>query len=84
MVGMLLLTAGCVHVYQPTAGLNGPLVIDAGALNFPDLKLEVICNQGDLLNRQEATVLCQNTGTLFRNQGAQVTTRVGQGRSYVA
>ena len=78
----LLFTTGCVHVYQPVSGLNAPLVIDMGARNFPDLSLEVICNQGELLNRQEATVLCQNTGTLFRNQGAQVTTRLGEGRPY--
>lgn len=79
-----LLLTGCVHVYQPVSGLNAPLVIDPGARNFPDLKLDVVCNQGDLLNRQEASVLCENAGTLFRNQGAQVTTRLGQERNYTA
>ncbi|MED5370588.1 MAG: hypothetical protein VX899_06230 [Myxococcota bacterium] len=73
---------GCVHAYQPMAGLNGPVVIDTGAQNFPDLQLQIVCNQGDLLNRQEAAVLCQNAATLFRNQGATVTTRIGNERSY--
>lgn len=82
VTGLLLLSSGCVHVYQPVSGLNAPVVVDPGARNFPDLKLEVVCNQGELLNRQEATVLCQNAGTLFRNQGAQVTTRLGTGRAY--
>lgn len=78
----LLLTTGCVHVYQPVAGLNAPVVVDTGAQNFTELNLEVVCNQGELLNRQEARVLCQNTATLFRNQGAQVTTRLGRERAY--
>ncbi|MFT5584878.1 MAG: hypothetical protein ACI9VR_002466 [Cognaticolwellia sp.] len=82
LAGLLLLSTGCVHVYQPMSGLNDPMVIDPGAQNFPDLRLNVVCIQGDLLNRQEATVLCENAGTLFRNQGAQVTTRIGQERSY--
>lgn len=70
-------TSGCVHVYQPVSGLHGPVVIDPGVANFPELQLDVVCNQGDLLNRQETRRLCENVGTLFRNQGAQVTTQIG-------
>ena len=73
---MFLALLGCVHHYQPISGLHGPLVIDTTVQNFPELRLEVVCNTGDL-NRTEARNLCRHVETLFSTQGAVVTTRIG-------
>ena len=78
----LCLSTGCVHVYQPMAGLHGPVVVDPTVTNFPELRLAVVCDRGDLLSREEARVLCQHVGTLFENQGATVTTLAAGERPY--
>jgi hypothetical protein len=77
MAGLAMPLLGCVHTYQPISGLHGPVVVDTSVENFPDLALEVVCNPGKDLSRGEARRLCEHVGTLFRNQGAQVTTRIG-------
>lgn len=73
-LALLSLTTGCVHVYQPMSGLHTPVVVDPEVANFPELRLTVVCDRGDMLSRGEARVLCQHVGTLFENQGAVVTT----------
>lgn len=75
--GLAMPGLGCVHTYQPVAGLHGPVVVDTTVENFPALSLEVVCNPGEDLSRGEARTLCEHVGTLFENQGAQVTTRIG-------
>ena len=41
---------GCVHVYQPMSGLHEPVVVDTSMANFPDLRLTVFCDRGELLS----------------------------------
>lgn len=77
LAGLALPSLGCVHTYQPISGLHGPVVVDTTAKNFPSLSLQVVCNPGDDLSRGEARRLCEHVGTLFENQGAAVTTRIG-------
>ena len=74
-LGLALSSSGClVRVYQPMNGLHRPVVVDPQAANFLDVRLTVHCVPEDLLDAQEANTLCQRVGTLFENQGAQVTT----------
>jgi hypothetical protein len=74
----LLGAGGCiVHVYQPLSGLHRPVVVDPQVANFQDVRLTVHCVPGGLVTQYEASSLCQKVGTLFGNQGAQVTTTVG-------
>jgi hypothetical protein len=68
------LGSGCVKVYQPVSGLNRPVVVDPQLANFQDLHLTVYCPPGDLVSPEEARALCRKVGTLFENQGAQVST----------
>jgi hypothetical protein len=66
-------TTGCiVRVYQPLKGLHQPVVVDPQLPNFQDVRLNMRCFPGELLNAQEANMLCQKVGTLFENQGALV------------
>ncbi len=74
-------TAGCVRIYQPMSGLHRPAVVDPQAANFEDLRLTVHCVPGGLLSRGDASSLCRKVGTLFENQGAQVTIIDTVGRS---
>ena len=76
LFGLTAVNTGCVHVYQPMTGLHDPVILDTAVANFDTLRLSVICDRGDLLSRGEARVLCQYVGTLFENQGAEVSTRV--------
>ena len=71
---LLSMTTGCIHVYQPMSGFQGPVVVDPQAPNFQDVSLTVVCHRGDLLTAAEARSLCQHVGTLFENQGALVST----------
>lgn len=71
---MALALAGCVHVYQPLAGLHSPVVVDTRLANFKDVDLEVRCLPSDYLNPEDSRLLCQRLGTLFENQGARVRT----------
>ncbi|MCB9761283.1 MAG: hypothetical protein H6739_15685 [Alphaproteobacteria bacterium] len=68
-----LLLGGCVHVYQPMAGLQQPVVVDTRSPNLGDVRVTVRCFPGELLNDHEAGSLCDKVGTLFELQGAQVT-----------
>lgn len=56
------------------AGLHRPVAIDPQHRNFQDLRLTVHCVPEGLLNAESANQLCLRVGTLFENQGAQVTT----------
>ena len=67
-------TSGCLHVYQPMAGLHSPVVVDPQQPNLQDVRLTVYCAPGELLNSEEARVLCRRVGRLFENQGASVLT----------
>jgi len=63
-----------VHVYQPLSGLHDPRVVDPTAVNLPDVHLSIYCVPGELVNAAEARELCRQTGLLFEQQGATVTT----------
>jgi hypothetical protein len=65
---------GCVRFYQPMSGLHRPVVVNPQLPNFQDVRLTVRCVPEDLLNAEEANRLCEKVGTLFENQGAEVTT----------
>jgi len=65
--------AGCVRVYQPLSGLHNPYVVNPQLPNFADVALTVRCIPGGYLSGEENSVLCQNVGRLFENQGATVT-----------
>lgn len=65
---------GCVTVYQPLSGLHGPVVVDPGLENFPELDLVIRCIPRELLEPEDAERLCQKLERLFENQGARVTT----------
>lgn len=71
---VLLSEIGCVHTYQPMSGLHDPVIVDIQAPNFTDVNLTIHCIPGVDLSPQEASVLCENVGVLFRNQGAKVRT----------
>jgi len=49
-------------------------VVNPQLPNFQDVRLTVHCVPEDLLNAEEAGMLCQKVGMLFENQGAVVTT----------
>jgi hypothetical protein len=63
---------GCTYVYQPMAGLHGPVVADPTMRNFPDVALTVHCVPTGDLTRPENRRLCRRIGELFENQGATV------------
>ncbi len=76
----MLLVTGCVKVYQPVSGLQAPTVLDLEVGNFQDLSLTVHCPPGELVSAEEAKDLCRKVGALFENQGALVTTTIGDRR----
>jgi hypothetical protein len=77
---LALLAGGCVKVYQPVSGLQQPTVLDLSVGNFQDVALTVHCPSGDLVSPDEARDLCTKVGVLFENQGAVVTTDIGDRR----
>jgi len=69
-----ILSSGCMTVYEPLTGLHRPVMIDARKANFNDVRLDVVCPQGDHLSADEAAALCRKVGLAFENQGALVRT----------
>lgn len=65
---------GCIHVYEPMAGLHQPVLIDPDLANFQDVRLDIYCPPGAGLDSAEAASLCRKIGRLFENQGAVVST----------
>ena len=68
----VMASGGCVRIYEPMSGLHQPVVVDTQVANFPDVHLTLHCVPGDLLSKENATVLCRKVTTLFENQGAKV------------
>ncbi len=74
LLAFATLGQGCVHIYQPLEGLHTPVVVDASAPNFADLKLTVLCADDGWLSYSDRSGLCRKIGVLFENQGARVET----------
>ena len=68
----LMMATGCVHAYHPLSGLHDPIVVNPQLPNFDDLSMTVRCVPGDYLSGEDNSLLCQNVGRLFENQGADV------------
>lgn len=69
---LLLLTGGCVTVYQPLSSLQKPTAVERSETTFKDQRILVRCYSGDYLNRADAQRLCSKVAALFANQGAEV------------
>lgn len=65
-------SVGCVRVYQPMSGFHRPTVVNPQLPNFEDLRVELRCVPGGLLDASEASALCRKIAVLFENQGATI------------
>jgi len=74
LCALLVVLSGCVRVYHPLDGMYDPHVVDPRMPNFDDVSLTVRCLRVDgYPSSEDNSRLCQNVGTLFENQGAEVT-----------
>jgi hypothetical protein len=76
---LVVVSAGCVTIYQPMAGLQRPVAVNPNAENLPGLHILINCVPGDFLDRTGAALLCRKTKALFTNQGASVRTNTDLG-----
>ncbi len=66
------LLGGCVHTYQPLAGLHDPVVVDPAQPNLPGLRVDAWCLPGEGLPAPQAELLCDRVAALLEAQGATV------------
>ncbi len=79
-VALTGLLAGCTTLYQPVSGLHRPVAIDLDVANFAGTVLELQCLPGPVLLDWDAEELCRKLAQLYENQGAEVHTRITEGK----